>query len=267
MHAHYRKTLIIVFHISLIIIFGGYITTLFTQISGSMIVPSGEEQSRFFVEEGTKLTHFIDNPDDYTIILNTDTPDLKKYHVCYDPYGQKIAFIGFALLAISAILLLKKLNYKIALGALALAATYFVARYTFKQLPPVLQSSWLFFHVMSVMTAYSLFLYLAIMSILSKKNPSITILHWGVTLLAIGIILGSIWASQSWGSYWSWDPKETWALITLLIYAIPLHQRYISPLQQSKIKRIYFILAILSVLMTYFGVNYFLGGMHSYAHQ
>lgn len=267
MHANLRKTLVFIFHISLIIIFGGYITTLLTQSSGIMTVLPNEGPSRFFVEDNTKQTHFIDNPSNYTIILNTDTSSIKKYYVNYDPIGKKIVFSGFILLTISSILLLKKINYKIVIGALILAAIYFVVRYSFQQLPPILQSSWLFFHVISVMTAYSLFLYISIAAICSKRKPSLAILRWGVTLLAIGIVLGSIWASQSWGSYWNWDPKETWALITLLIYAVPFHQRYLSPMRQNKIIRIYVLLAFLCVLMTYFGVNYFLGGMHSYAHH
>jgi ABC-type transport system involved in cytochrome c biogenesis permease subunit len=74
-----------------------------------------------------------------------------------------------------------------------------------------------------------------------------------------------VWANISWGKYWSWDPKETWALITLLIYAVPLHAKSLPVLQQPKWFNLYLTLAFLTVLMTYFGVNYFLGGMHSYA--
>jgi ABC-type transport system involved in cytochrome c biogenesis permease subunit len=91
-----------------------------------------------------------------------------------------------------------------------------------------------------------------------------------------------VWANQSWGRYWGWDPKETWALITLLIYALPLHAASFpsfhfsekgvtandaqKPARRSgKFLNIYLLLAFLSVLMTYFGVNYLLSGMHSYA--
>ena len=86
-----------------------------------------------------------------------------------------------------------------------------------------------------------------------------------MAFLAIGIFIGAVWANVSWGTYWSWDPKETWALITLMVYAIPLHQ---SSLWQSRKPRSYHwfvLLSFLTVLMTYFGVNYFLSGMHSYA--
>ena len=87
----------------------------------------------------------------------------------------------------------------------------------------------------------------------------------GVFMIAFGIIVGSVWANTSWGNYWSWDPKETWALITMLVYAVPLHSRFIPFLRKPKVFHIYCIFAFLSVLITYYGVNFFLGGMHSYA--
>ena len=74
-----------------------------------------------------------------------------------------------------------------------------------------------------------------------------------------------MWANQSWGSYWSWDPKETWALVTLLIDALPLHSRSLGVFRRPLLLHAYLLGAFLSVLMTYFGVNFLLGGMHSYA--
>ena len=93
------------------------------------------------------------------------------------------------------------------------------------------------------------------------------LLYPAVSLLAIGIFVGAVWANVSWGAYWSWDPKETWALITLLIYALPLHREVLgaSALARPRGYNLYVIAAFLAVLMTYFGVNYFLSGMHSYA--
>ena len=85
-----------------------------------------------------------------------------------------------------------------------------------------------------------------------------------MVLIAIGIFIGAIWANVSWGRYWSWDSKETWALITMLIYSAPLYAD-IKWLRKAQHMHIYMLLAFLSVLMTYFGVNYFLSGMHSYA--
>ncbi|MDO4209147.1 MAG: c-type cytochrome biogenesis protein CcsB [bacterium] len=93
------------------------------------------------------------------------------------------------------------------------------------------------------------------------------LLYPAVSLLAIGIFVGAVWANVSWGAYWSWDPKETWALITLLIYALPLHREVLgaSALARPRGYNLYVLAAFLAVLMTYFGVNYFLSGMHSYA--
>ncbi len=145
-------------------------------------------------------------------------------------------------------------------------------------LMPVLQSPLLSVHVMVIMFSYALFGLMALISIqaifanrkgeLEKVDKlaalSQFMLYPAVSLLAIGIFIGAIWANVSWGRYWSWDSKETWALITMLIYCAPLHSDikwFRTPLNIH----IYMLLAFLSVLMTYFGANYFLAGMHSYA--
>ena len=80
----------------------------------------------------------------------------------------------------------------------------------------------------------------------------------------MGIFIGAVWANVSWGSYWSWDPKEVWALITLLIYAAPLHEKIWKTFNKPLSFHVYSILAFLSVVITYFGVNLILGGVHAY---
>jgi ABC-type transport system involved in cytochrome c biogenesis permease subunit len=90
-------------------------------------------------------------------------------------------------------------------------------------------------------------------------------LYPAVFLLAVGIFLGALWANISWGRYWGWDPKEVWALITLLVYSVAFHSQSIALLRRPAYFHAYLVAAFLMVLMTYFGVNYFLGGMHSYA--
>lgn len=90
-------------------------------------------------------------------------------------------------------------------------------------------------------------------------------LYPAMTCLGLGIFIGAIWANISWGTYWSWDPKETWALITFMVYAVALHNRSFKWLNNSSGYHLFMVLAFLTILMTYFGVNYFLGGMHSYA--
>ena len=133
-------------------------------------------------------------------------------------------------------------------------------------------------HVMTVMCAYALFalqLLLGVQAFLlirKKRNDELErvtalsqlLLYPAVFLLAIGIFLGAVWANVSWGNYWSWDPKETWALITLMVYAVPFHGTSIPLFRRPLSYHLYMVCAFLSVVITYFGVNYLLGGMHSY---
>ena len=146
------------------------------------------------------------------------------------------------------------------------------------QLMPVLQSPLLSVHVMVIMFSYALFGLTALIGLQGliahhrkqeEKEQQLAalsqfLLYPAVALIAIGIFIGAIWANVSWGRYWSWDSKETWALITMLIYSAPLHAD-IKWLRKAQHMHLYMLLAFLSVLMTYFGVNYFLSGMHSYA--
>ena len=139
-------------------------------------------------------------------------------------------------------------------------------------LMPVLNSPWLCIHVATVMMAYSLLAILTLNSLLAlclrRKTHvaamGLVMLFPAVFLLATGIFIGAVWAGLSWGRYWAWDPKETWALITLLIYAIPLHDASIPKFQRPLFFHTYVALAFVSVLFTYWGVNSLLGGLHSY---
>lgn len=97
------------------------------------------------------------------------------------------------------------------------------------------------------------------------QQLSLVFLYPALAALCIGIFIGAIWANVSWGEYWGWDPKEVWALITFMIYAIPLHARSVAQLRRPTAFHLFMTLAFLTFVMTYFGVNYFLGGMHSYA--
>ena len=147
-------------------------------------------------------------------------------------------------------------------------------------LMPVLSSPLLSIHVMSIMISYSLFAIMMLNGIsaeilhrsgkrdneiCSLENSSRIILYPAVFLLVFGIFIGAIWANVSWGRYWGWDPKEVWALITMLIYSSALHTESISSLKNPMFFHRFCILAFISVLITYFGVNFILGGMHSYA--
>ena len=143
-------------------------------------------------------------------------------------------------------------------------------------LMPVLNSPLLCLHVAVIMMSYALFFFLMMIGIagliIGKKNPDFQysifnlakrLLYPAVFLLTLGIIIGALWANISWGNYWSWDPKEVWALITLIVYALPLHPS-LAINRSAHSFHLYCTLAFLSVIVTYFGVNFFLGGIHAY---
>ena len=139
-------------------------------------------------------------------------------------------------------------------------------------LMPVLQSPLLSIHVMVIMISYALFALIVLNATTSliKNNYELCIMNYELNIFALflltaGIFIGAIWANVSWGRYWGWDPKEVWALITMLIYSLPLHRSSLKIFQNPRFLNWYYIFAFLSVVITYFGVNFILGGMHSYA--
>ncbi|MDC3394933.1 cytochrome c biogenesis protein CcsA [Flavobacteriales bacterium] len=153
-------------------------------------------------------------------------------------------------------------------------------------LVPVLKSYWLMIHVAIIVASYGFlalgailgFISLWLIIFTSKNNKArlkdtlteLTLinektLEVGLFMLTIGTFLGGVWANESWGRYWGWDPKETWALVSVLIYAFVLHMRFIPPLKGKYIFNVASLVAIWAIIMTYFGVNYYLSGLHSYA--
>ena len=142
------------------------------------------------------------------------------------------------------------------------------------QMMPVLNSPLLSIHVSIIMMSYallSLTFICGIMGICMRSHGkelqalSRLFLYPALTTMGFGIFIGAIWANVSWGTYWSWDSKETWALITFMIYAVVVHTQSMPVFRKPLVYHIYITLAFLSIVMTYFGVNYFLTGMHSYA--
>ncbi len=152
-------------------------------------------------------------------------------------------------------------------------------------LVPVLKSPWLMFHVSVIMAAYGFFGICCLIGLtnlvmiscssannkvmLDRRIEELSIVNEmamivGLGLMTIGTFLGAVWANESWGRYWGWDPKETWALITLVAYAITLHLRLVKKWDDPWLFNLMSVLSFATVLMTYFGVNYFLSGMHSY---
>jgi cytochrome c-type biogenesis protein CcsB len=153
-------------------------------------------------------------------------------------------------------------------------------------LQPVLDSYWLMIHVAVIVGSYGPFalsmilgfvsLFLMILTNSSNKQiiklniKELTLINEmsltvGLVMLTIGNFLGGMWANESWGRYWGWDPKETWALISIMVYAFVLHMRLIPGLKSRFVYSIASILSFASILMTYFGVNFYLAGLHSYA--
>jgi len=153
-------------------------------------------------------------------------------------------------------------------------------------LQPVLNSYWLMIHVAVIVMSYGPFtlgmilgiIALVLMLATNEKNKEVMVLNikeityinemaltLGLVLLTIGNFLGGQWANESWGRYWGWDPKETWALISIMVYAFVIHARLVPGLRGLFAFNFMSALAFASILMTYFGVNFHLTGMHSYA--
>lgn len=153
-------------------------------------------------------------------------------------------------------------------------------------LVPVLKSYWLMIHVSVITASYGFlalgamlgFLNLILFILKSPRNyerltgkiSQITAINErtlivGLYMLTLGMFLGGVWANESWGTYWGWDPKETWALVSVLVYAFISHMRLIPGLKSKFTFNAASVLGFFSILMTYFGVNYYLGGLHSYA--
>jgi cytochrome c-type biogenesis protein CcsB len=153
-------------------------------------------------------------------------------------------------------------------------------------LEPVLQGYWLMIHVAVIVASYGPFalgwilgfVALVLMIFTTSKNKAkmklnlkeLTIINEmaltvGLVMLTIGNFLGGMWANESWGRYWGWDPKETWALISIMIYAFVVHMRLIPGMRSRWLFNFMAVLAFCSILMTYFGVNFYLSGLHAYA--
>ena len=199
---------------------------------------------------------------------------------------ETMLFMSGAIM-LTAICIQKKFPFMLPFGFILSGFTLLVAYISQKNpqitpLMPVLQSPLLSIHVSIIMVSYALLAFMMFNGIFAchlilhnKGNrydqpiEQLTVLNRlmlypAVFFLGAGIFLGAIWANISWGSYWSWDPKEVWALITFMIYGAAFH-RHLALFRRDLGFHAYLVFAFLAVLMTYFGVNYFLGGMHSYA--
>ncbi len=199
-------------------------------------------------------------------------------------------YIGWAT-SLSGFIFMKRSPITLAVTTLLTSIILFVAGMSWMNpeitnLVPVLKSYWLVVHVAIITASYGFLAMGAILGILNlvlmvlrnkknEKNIGFTILEVsyiiemalmiGLLMLTIGSFIGGVWANESWGRYWGWDPKETWALVTVLVYSIILHLRKIPGMKSIFSLSSLAVVGLASVLMTFFGVNYYLSGMHSYA--
>lgn len=211
-------------------------------------------------------------------------------HAPWSNAYESMVYISFATV-FAGILFSKKSVIILAAAAILASLILFVAHLNWMDpeitnLVPVLKSYWLLIHVAVITASYGFLglgallalINLVIMIFRNKTNGVKTseiinkltliieiILIIGLYMLTIGTFLGGVWANESWGHYWSWDPKETWALVSILVYAIIAHMRLIPGLKGIFTFNMSALLGFSSVIMTYFGVNYYLTGLHSYA--
>ncbi len=182
------------------------------------------------------------------------------------------------------IVMKKRISYPVITMSLTVISLFFMAyaslspsvARTIQPLVPALQSNWLHIHVFTCFLAYAAFAVSFICGLLHvvhggwmPPREMLDELNYrsvmvGFPMLSAGILTGAVWAHYAWGSYWSWDPKETWSLITWIIYAIFLHARFVRGWKGTKIA-VLSIVGFASVIFTYFGVNFILSGLHSYA--
>lgn len=228
-----------------------------------------------------------------SFLLFTGNIILRWYVAQHAPWSngyEMLVFVAWTLV-LCGLLTFRKSDFSLPLATLFSGALLFVSYLDWlspeiTNLMPVLKSYWLKIHVATIVSSYAPlalssilgFMALLLMIFKTKKTQvaidlrikeisyineiSMTI---GLFVLAIGTFLGGVWANESWGRYWAWDPKETWALISIIVYAIVLHLRFIPALKSRYVLNVASVFAFASIIMTSFGVNYYLSGLHSYA--
>jgi cytochrome c-type biogenesis protein CcsB len=226
-------------------------------------------------------------------VLHTAGLILRWYISGHAPWSdayESILYVAWATIGIG-IALGKKSDFTLASSTFVASMLLWIAHQNWvdpavANLQPVLDSYWLMIHVAVIVGSYgplTVGMILGIVSLLlitlsNSKNidrmkisvKELTIINElaltiGLIMLTIGNFLGGQWANESWGRYWGWDPKETWALISILVYAFVLHMRLVPGLKGRWAFNFASIVAFASIMMTYFGVNFYLVGLHSYA--
>ena len=226
------------------------------------------------------------------VLIHTIALLLRWYVSEHSPWSnayESMLYIAFAA-GVAGVVFFRRYFLAIAAALFLAGISLFVANLGFMDpqitpLVPVLKSYWLNIHVSVITASYGflgLCFILGVMSLVlfvfrSPSRPNIDgsihslyalnemAMILGLMFLSVGNFLGGVWANESWGRYWSWDAKETWALISIVIYSIVLHLRFMGFKNMPYVFSVASVLAFYVILMTYFGVNYYLSGMHSYA--
>ena len=211
-------------------------------------------------------------------------------HAPWSDAYESMIYVAWSVM-LFGLLLGRKSNLTVAASAFVCSMILMVAHWNWMDpaianLEPVLKGYWLMIHVSVIVASYGPFaigmilgvVVLLLMILTNKGNKDrmsinikeLTIINEmaltvGLVMLTIGNFLGGMWANESWGRYWGWDPKETWALISIMIYAFIIHMRLVPGLRGRWLYNFMSIIAFASILMTYFGVNFYLSGLHAYA--
>jgi cytochrome c-type biogenesis protein CcsB len=209
--------------------------------------------------------------------LNIGHAPLSNFYESLIFYAWCVSFVQ--------IIMKKRLSFPIITMLASLIALFFMGYASIspsienhiQPLIPALQSNWLHIHVITCFISYAAFVISFISSLLylikwkgvippeeTLEEINYRSIVVGFPSLSAGILTGAVWAHYAWGSYWSWDPKETWSLITWIVYALFLHARFVKGWRGKRIAMLS-IIGFLSVIFTYLGVNFILSGLHSYA--
>lgn len=227
-------------------------------------------------------------------IAHTFSLGLRWYISGHAPWSngyEAMLYISWSII-LAGILFARSSELAIATTGIFSGITLFVAHLSWLNpqittMVPVLKSYWLTIHVSVITASYgflglsallglvTLIFYIMLNNETKREQVSVNILEStrisemsmivGLSLLTIGNFLGGVWANESWGRYWGWDPKETWALISILVYVFVIHMRFVPALKSNFTFNAVSVVAYSSIIMTYFGVNYYLSGLHSYA--
>jgi cytochrome c-type biogenesis protein CcsB len=227
-------------------------------------------------------------------VVHTFALGLRWYVAGHAPWSngyEAMLYISWSII-LAGILFARSSELAVATTGIFAGITLFVAHLSWLDpqittMVPVLKSNWLTVHVSVITASYgflglstllgfiSLIFYVMLGNESKREQISVNILEStrisemsmivGLSLLTIGNFIGGVWANESWGRYWGWDPKETWTIVTIAVYVFATHMRFVPMLKSNFTYQVVSVVSYSSVIMTYFGVNYYLSGMHSYA--